>query len=152
MFPIQTKRYQIVLEKIIQNQSLTAASFAPGLNFSDWTDLRDWHLLGLGGAAPYWDLQNIFHLLGMEAAARRRLELLLSLFSSFASCLLLLEDSSFPLLPRPCSTSSLGVFVSVLLCLDLDHDPDLDLDLDLNLVPSFSTFLLLLSSSVSSWG
>ena len=36
MFPIQTKRYQIVLEKIIQNQSLTAASFAPGLNFSDW--------------------------------------------------------------------------------------------------------------------
>ena len=79
------------------------------------------------------------------AAARRRLELLLSLFSSFASCLLLLEDSSFPLLPRTCSTSSLGAFVSVLLCLDLDHDPDLDLDLDL--VPSFSTFLLLLSSS-----
>ena len=103
----------------------------------------------MGGAAPYWDLQNIFHSLAI-AAARRRLELLLSLFSSFASCLLLLEDSSFPLLPRPCSTSSLGVFVSVLLCLDLDHDPDLDLDLDLNLVPSFSTFLLLLSSSVSS--
>ena len=99
-------------------------------------------------AAPYWDLQNIFHLLAM-AAARRRLELLLSLFSSFASCLLLLEDSSFPLLPRPCSSSSLGAFVSVLLCLDLDHDPDLDLDLDLDfdLVPSFSTFLLLLSSS-----